>query len=134
MLITVIISAYDLIRFDDIVEAVNSILIQDYEEKEIIVVVDRNEELYSKLGKILPIHVKILLSTKGGLSNSRNTGIENANGEIIAFMDDDAIADGNWLSNLARNYDNSEVIGAGGQIKPLWLGNEKILYLRRFFG
>jgi len=123
--VTVIVTTYDLLRFEDAVKAVNSLLDQTYRDKEIIVVVDRNEGLYSKLTSVLPSQVKIILNRTGGLSNSRNEGVIHANGEIIAFMDDDAIASKTWLSNLIRNYDQQNVIGVGGRIKPLWLGDQR---------
>jgi len=64
--------------------------------------------------------VKVITSQKRGLSNARNAGVRSAKGEIIAFVDDDAIADKNWLENLVRNYDDPNVVGVGGLIKPWW--------------
>ena len=45
-----------------------------------------------------------------------------ANGEIVAFLDDDAIADDTWLEELTRPYDNPDVLGAGGVARPQWEG------------
>ena len=133
MNITAIVTTYDMLRFEDAVKAVHSLLNQTYRDKEIIVVVDRNEALYSKLMKMFPSQVKIVLNRLGGLSNSRNEGLRHANGEVIAFMDDDAVADKNWLSKLVRNYDQSYVMGVGGRIKPLWLGNQRNDFPEEFF-
>lgn len=133
MLVTLIVTTYDLNRYDDTIEAIDSLLSQTYGEKEIIVVVDRNEALFLKLAAVLSPEIKTVLSRGGGLSNSRNAGVEHATGEIVAFMDDDAVADKNWLSILVQNYSAPEVIGAGGRINPLWLGNEENSFPEELF-
>jgi glucosyl-dolichyl phosphate glucuronosyltransferase len=133
MKVSVIVTACDSQRFKEVVEAVGSLLDQTYCCKEIIVVVDRNEMLYSKLISVLPSRIKIILNNKAGLSNSRNLGIKHATGEIICFLDDDAIAEKNWLSILVRNYDDPTVIGVGGCIKPLWLCHPKYKYPQELF-
>jgi glycosyltransferase involved in cell wall biosynthesis len=64
--------------------------------------------------------VRIVVSENCGLSNARNAGVKSARGEIIAFIDDDAVADVNWLENLIKNYEDPMVVGVGGFIGPLW--------------
>ncbi len=120
MKISAIVTTYDSKRFSDASDAVYSLLNQDYADKEIIVVVDRNEQLYKKMLATLPNTVKVILSKAGGLSNSRNEGAKHATGEIIAFMDDDAFAEKTWMANIVRNYADPAVIGVGGCIKPMW--------------
>lgn len=48
------------------------------------------------------------------LSKSRNVGIAHAAGDVVAFIDDDAIPEPGWLAGLAAAYDAPEVGGAGG--------------------
>jgi hypothetical protein len=48
------------------------------------------------------------------LSRSRNLGIEAASGEIVAFIDDDAIPEPRWLEQLVAAYAEPTVAGAGG--------------------
>jgi len=50
------------------------------------------------------------------LSVSRNIGICMARGDIVAFIDDDAIPEPEWLEQLARAYDNPAVGAAGGLV------------------
>lgn len=50
------------------------------------------------------------------LSVSRNIGICMAAGEVVAFIDDDAIAEPEWLAGLAAAYDDAGVGGAGGRV------------------
>ena len=48
------------------------------------------------------------------LSVSRNVGIVMAAGELVAFLDDDAVPDENWRADAAAAFDSAEVAGAGG--------------------
>ena len=41
-------------------------------------------------------------------------------GDIIVFLDDDAIAQPGWLSALMRPYGDPNVIGVGGRAEPGW--------------
>ncbi|MEM2960616.1 MAG: glycosyltransferase family 2 protein [Candidatus Bathyarchaeia archaeon] len=61
--------------------------------------------------------------TKKGLSVCRNIGYKMSKGDIIVFMDDDAIADPNWLVELEKCfYDGADI--AGGLIVPIWEQNK----------
>lgn len=108
-------------RYEDFVEAINSLLSQSYNNLEIIVVVDGNKELYDKIMKSGIEVDKIRLNEKNlGLSESRNKGIKEAEGDVIAFFDDDAVADEDWLKELVRMYEEHDAIAAGGKILPGW--------------
>lgn len=48
------------------------------------------------------------------LSMSRNIGIRMARGDVVAFIDDDAIPEPEWLTHLAAAYADPQVGGAGG--------------------
>jgi glycogen(starch) synthase len=50
------------------------------------------------------------------LSMSRNIGIAMAQGDIVAFIDDDGIPEPEWLEQIARAFQDAEVGGAGGRV------------------
>ncbi len=50
------------------------------------------------------------------LSKSRNVGIDAAAGDVVAFIDDDALAEPDWLEGLVAAYDSDKVGGAGGVV------------------
>lgn len=128
MLISIIICTYLDQRYPDFSEAINSLLTQNYNNTEIIVVVDGNRELYEKISKNKDIDKIILNNRNLGLSESRNRGMEEANGEVIAFFDDDAVADGNWLEEIVRMYQEGGAIAVGGKLLPKWItGKPKFL-------
>jgi len=90
-----------------------------------IVVVDNNStystrEVVEKLKVSSPIQIKYIFEKRQGLSFARNTGIEHALGEIIVFTDDDIEADKLWLKEMVTVFDKSDVVCAGGPIKPIW--------------
>jgi GT2 family glycosyltransferase len=58
--------------------------------------------------------IKVARNPVGNLSISRNIGIELATGEIIAFLDDDAIPEAEWLDDLALAFKDPVVGCAGG--------------------
>lgn len=119
--VSVIICAYSLERLDDVREAVDSISGQTRPVHQLIVSVDHNPELLNRLGETLPSSV-ILTANSGvkGLSETRNTGIRIATGDIIAFMDDDAVAEKDWLEKLLVPFRDEQVAAAGGRIVPRW--------------
>jgi len=118
--VSVVVSTYSVGRFDYLLGCIGSLKRQTLQPNEIILVLDKDKALLDFYELHMPTDVKIVVSSGFGLSNARNAGVKNAEGEIVAFIDDDAIADGKWLENLAKNYEDPLVLGVGGLIKPLW--------------
>ena len=121
--ISVVICTHTFDRYSDTMDVIKSLNDQTYPNKEIILIIDRNKGLYDKFrNDIKPYKdIKLGLSTLHGLSNARNKGVELSSGDIIAFIDDDSIADKNWIANLVKNYIDPSIIGVGGKMKPLWI-------------
>lgn len=89
---------------------------------EIFLVLDPNENLVSLYKSRIPSDVEIVISERFGLSEARNCGVQLARGEIVAFIDDDAVAAEDWLERLVQVYDDPSVVAVGGSIIPLWKG------------
>ncbi|MEE8470327.1 MAG: glycosyltransferase [Dehalococcoidia bacterium] len=120
--VSVIICVYTLDRLNDIHEAVGSVLAQTLKPHEVIASVDHNEELLHRLKAELPPEVKLVLNDGApGLSETRNAGIRASTGAIVAFIDDDAVAEESWLEELTRHFRNPPVVGVGGSVRPRWL-------------
>lgn len=58
---------------------------------------------------------------KLGLSHARNTGWQQAEGEIIAYLDDDAVACPKWLERIVGVFADVPDAGVvGGRVEPIW--------------
>ena len=118
--ISVIVCAYTLERWDNLVDVVESVLAQTRPAIETIVVIDGNDELARRAHEAFTEAVVLVNAYQPGLSGGRRTGSERARGDVVAFIDDDAIADADWLEQLSGAYRDPNVLGAGGVIEPLW--------------
>ena len=78
-------------------EVLNSIKNLDYDKKKYDVIIEKGENA----------------------SENRNNGLKKAKGEIIGFVDDDAVVDKNWLKNAEDFFDkyNADILG-GPQLTP----------------
>lgn len=119
---SVIICAFTFDRWDTLVRAVASVRDQTLPAREIIVVIDGNEELQRRAAAELEGAIVTANVHGPGLCGGRQTGGEMARGAILAFLDDDAVADPDWLEELAAAYQDPDVLGAGGLVEPMWLG------------
>lgn len=102
-------------------DCVKSVLAGQRAPDELVVVVDQNEKLRAELEKSLPGQVRVLQTEHQGLSEARNVGLRAATADVIAFIDDDATAEPEWLSSIAELFEAREdVLGAGGPALPRW--------------
>jgi GT2 family glycosyltransferase len=89
----------------------------EYPNFEVIVVDDGSSDATAAITREYGFR---LISTENrGLSNARNTGLEAATGEIVAYLDDDAYPDPHWLTYLAATFLSTTHAGVGGpNIEP----------------
>ena len=123
MYISVVVCTHSLEDYPKLVKAVESLLAQTHRAREIIVSVDGNPDLYARFVSQYQSHPEVravLLEKNSGVSEARNAGIRVAKGEAIAFMDDDAMADKDWLKQLLAIYQESDAVAVGGKILPIW--------------
>lgn len=118
---SVIICAYTEKRWDALVAAVGSLKRQTTAPGEIIIVIDHNPTLLSRALDFFENITVIANSEMPGLSGARNSGVLTARGNLIAFLDDDATAEPDWLNWLIAACRDSNTLGAVGKIEPLWV-------------
>jgi GT2 family glycosyltransferase len=117
---SVVICAYTEDRWPELVEAVASVRAQTHRADEIVVVIDRNDALRARATADLQGVVVVANHHAPGISGARNTGAAQSSGAVLAFLDDDAIAETDWLANLLAAYSEPGVLGVGGHVVPLW--------------
>jgi GT2 family glycosyltransferase len=118
--VSVIIAAFADERWSDLVEAVDSVLVQSHPAHEIIVVIDHNDGLFARANAELSGVIVLENALAQGASGARNTGAVASTSDVIAFLDDDAAADRRWLEFLMTPLDDANVVGVGGRLEPDW--------------
>lgn len=118
--LTVVVCAYTMDRWDDLSAAIASLRGQTRPPDEVVLVIDHCPPLAERAAAHLPGARVVPSRGRRGLSGARNTGIAEAHGEIVAFLDDDAVADPRWAENLLAGYRDPRVLGVGGVIRPRW--------------
>lgn len=83
---------------------------------EVIVVNGPSTDQTEQLLEQWKSRIKIGRCQEANLSKSRNVGIAMAAGDIVAFIDDDAVPEPEWLEQLAVAFDDDEVAIAGGHV------------------
>lgn len=115
-----IVSTYDRGRWEDLSACLGALRRQSVAAREVVVVVDHNPELLTAARKSFRWARVIENHRSRGLAGARNAGIDVAQGSIVAFIDDDARADADWLEQLQACFADLQVVGAGGALIPRW--------------
>ncbi len=90
---------------DSLGNAINSVLGSSYRDFELIVVDDGGKiELNNAENFVL------VRQEHKGLAAARNAGIRNSKGKIIAFIDDDAVAEKNWLKEIVDSFSDCDAV------------------------
>jgi cellulose synthase/poly-beta-1,6-N-acetylglucosamine synthase-like glycosyltransferase len=129
----VVVSTYDERRWDDLAACVDSLRSQGRRPLEVIVVVDHNPDLLERAAAAFADTDVLPNRRSRGLAGARNTGIEEAAGEIVAFIDDDARAEEGWLEELEGCFSAAETVGAGGALLPRWEGERPNWFPLEFY-
>lgn len=117
---SVVVCAYSDARWEQLSAALASVAAQDPRPAETVLVVDHNPVLLERARAAFPGVSVVPNAQAQGLSGARNTGVRHSTGDVVAFLDDDARAEGGWLRALLRAFEDPSVIGAGGLVAPDW--------------
>jgi glycosyltransferase involved in cell wall biosynthesis len=117
---SVVVCAHTMDRFDQTCRCVSSVLTGTLKPDEIIVVVDRNPTLRDRLRETLANEVQVIENAGSGAADARTTALHAATGAVALFIDDDAWAEPDWLSELHHAFQDPDVIGTGGRVVPEW--------------
>ncbi len=92
---------------------------------------DNTEEVYNEFSNILPGKLRYIFESKQGLSFARNRALNEAKGEIVSFIDDDAVVEPDWLTAVEEAFSNYNATLVGGKSyliyphdPPDWLSPE----------
>lgn len=113
MLFTIIVPVYNVEQYLE--ECVTSLIMQNYDDYEIILVDDGSTDKSGKMCDDFALQnsrIKVIHQENGGLSRARNTGILNSNGEYLVFVDSDDWIESNSLYGFSEiiNKSHPEVI------------------------
>jgi GT2 family glycosyltransferase len=134
--VSVVVCGYTLDRWDSLAAGVRSLGGQTLAPAEVVVVVDHNPELLARAVECLPRElprVRVIASrNQRGLSGARNTGVAATAGPIVAFLDDDAIAEPDWIERLVAPYADASVMATGSVCVAAWEGGRPWWFPREF--
>ena len=117
-------------------EAAGSVLAQTHDDVELVVVVDGTPEVYDRVAEDYGHREDTVIACNDenvGLLASRNRGAELASGDVVAFIDDDAVADEAWAERLVRVYEEEDAIAAGGKMTPEWVAGKPSFLPEEFY-
>ena len=93
-------------------ECLSALSRQTYANFEAIVLPDEGLDGFDP--SKLPYPCEIVPTGKVRPAQKRNTGIEKAKGDVVAFIDDDAYPDPSWLANAVKYFSEPSIGGVGG--------------------
>ena len=118
--VSVVICAYTEERWDTLAGAARAAAGGTLAPREVIVVCDHAPALEARVRAELPFVAAVPNDGPRGLSGARNAGLETSSGDIVAFLDDDALPAPDWLERLVAAYADPRVVGVGGAAEPVF--------------
>lgn len=101
-----------------LLDTIKQVLKQTYDNLELIVVDQTNDEKYDvskDLNKIVDERLRVFYVQPNSLTAARNFGMDRAKGEIIMYIDDDVIVDKNLIKEHVKSY-KEEIVAVAGKI------------------
>ena len=122
-MLSVIVVTYN--RCEDLKDSLDGIFSLDELPYEVIVVDSNSTDNTCKIIKNYPL--KFIKITERSMVKARNIGWQTAKGDIIAFIDDDAIVSKQWSKHILEPYNNKNVGGVVGRV--ISSRNSEIVYV-----
>lgn len=123
--ISAVICTYN--RYDLLDKAIESCLTQSMAKKHFEIIIVDNSPACPEIQIFSQKYannrnVRYLIEATPGLSNARNVAMRAAKSPIVAYLDDDAIADPDWLNQIVSAFDKfgASTAVVGGRIDPIW--------------
>jgi len=136
MKVSVVVCTYTMDRYDVFTEAVESALAQTHDPVEVVLVIDGNPEVYENAIDDFGDHENVVIhdnEENRGISYSRTKGAELASGEIVAFIDDDGVAEPDWIEKHVETYEETDAVAVGGYVAPNWQNEKPDFFPEEFY-
>ena len=136
MKVSVVICTYSEDMYEHFQEAVESVLDQSYDDVEAVFISDGNEAGYERMQADYANRSDTIVSMTEenvGVGEARNHGIQLATGDVVAQIDDDAVADTEWVAELVRIYEKTDAIAVGGKMTPEWVAGKPQFLPEEFY-
>ena len=136
MKVSVVICTYTEEMYEHFREAAESIQDQTYDDIELVLVSDGDQAVYERLQEDYgdrPDAIVTRTDENVGISAARNHGIEQATGDVVAQIDDDAIADPEWVEELVSVYETTDAVAVGGKMTPAWVDGKPEFLPEEFY-
>ncbi|MGL4422055.1 MAG: glycosyltransferase, partial [Gemmataceae bacterium] len=114
MRISVVINTYN--RGPSLRNTLQALRFQNHRDFEVVVVNGPSRDETADVLDEFAEMIRVYSCPDVHLSKSRNIGIAHASGDVVAFIDDDAIPEPDWLAGLSKAYDSEVVGGVGGLV------------------
>jgi glycosyltransferase involved in cell wall biosynthesis len=127
MQVSVVICTHTPERYDTLTDATESVLAGTYDDVEVVLVSDGSAEVAERMERDYGNHPKVTvraLAANQGLLVARNEGAAVASGDLVAFLDDDAVAAPDWLAKLVAAQRAQNRRAVGGRMVPRWIAGE----------
>lgn len=117
-----------------LVRTVRSVLDQTYRPLEVVVVDNQpaTGAVRAMLAGVADERLRVVSEPCRGLSAARNAGVRAATGGVVAFTDDDAHADREWIARLVAPYRHPGVVATTGLVLPAELATRAQLLFEEF--
>jgi glycosyltransferase involved in cell wall biosynthesis len=116
--VSVVLNTYN--RAGLVSRAIESVLVQTWDDFELLVVDDGStDDTQAVVTSHRDTRIRYVHRENGGLAVARNTGLDAAEGELLAFLDDDDLVQPTWLARLVTTLDREQagVVTCGTEIR-----------------